>query len=122
MDRRILLVDDDQVLLKTLERMFTLFNVESVAVDRAEKAIQRLSQQPDHFPVALVDLGLPDMPGDELVGRLTDITSDLEIHIISGFGEGPRVRSAMDKGASGYLSKPFRIKTIEEFVEKVFPS
>ncbi|MBD3166453.1 response regulator [bacterium] len=120
MKKQILLVDDDTVLLKTLQRMFKLFDVTVEPLERAGEAIDLVREDPDRFPVALIDLTMPDMNGEELIEALHRLAPKMEIFLISGYGEGNRVQSAVSKGASGFLAKPFRMNTIQDFVQRVF--
>jgi DNA-binding NarL/FixJ family response regulator len=59
-------------------------------------------QQPD---VMLVDLGLPDMPGLELIRIASERHRDCDILVFTAFGDEAHVLAALEAGAKGYLLK-----------------
>ena len=52
---------------------------------------------------------MPDMPGDEVLGRLKDdpVTRDLPVIMISALDEMPSIARCIERGAEDYLPKPF---------------
>lgn len=102
----ILLVDDEPSLLGVLEPVLGAAGYTvTTAVDgnRALAAID--SNEPD---VILLDLGLPDMDGKEVI-RCIRMQSDLPIIIISARHQEAEKIAALDEGADDYVNKPFEI-------------
>lgn len=58
-----------------------------------------------HFDAALVDLGLPDRDGVELVRELVEANPSLPVVVLTIQGASPRVLAAFQAGARGYLLK-----------------
>ena len=102
----ILVVEDDRTVrnlitttLKSNEyRFLTAFNGES-AIAAAS------TQQPD---IVLLDLGLPDMDGVEVIRRIRS-WSQMPIIVISARSEDADKIAALDAGADDYLTKPFSV-------------
>lgn len=69
----------------------------------AGEAMSGLAQQPPD--VLLVDLGLPDMPGLELIRIASKQYPDCEILVFTAFGDETHVLAALEAGARGYLLK-----------------
>jgi len=99
------LVIDDEIQIRRLLR-FTLGDA-GYAVREAETGHSGLVAAAHQAPDAIIlDLGLPDMPGVEVLKRLRE-WSALPVLILSVFGqEGSKV-AALDAGADDYLTKPF---------------
>ena len=101
---RILLVEDDPVLLATLQAALAYggFDTGSAATGaQAEIEIGGGS-----YDAVLLDLGLPDCDGRELLTRLR-VLSDLPILVVSGLdAERDRIE-ALDLGADDFVPKPF---------------
>ncbi len=75
------------------------------AVTGADGLVEAASRQPD---VVIVDLGLPDMDGVEVIRRLREWTA-VPVIVLSARGqEGDKV-AALDAGADDYVSKPFGV-------------
>lgn len=61
------------------------------------------------FDVAVVDLGLPDRPGEELVRELRRTRPGLRILVATGYGEADLARRFGDERAPAMLSKPYDV-------------
>jgi len=73
------------------------------ATTGADGIVEVGSRQPD---VVVVDLGLPDMDGLEVIRRLREWT-DVPVIVLSARGEERDKVTALDAGADDYVSKPF---------------
>ncbi|MBA3845105.1 MAG: HAMP domain-containing protein [Planctomycetes bacterium] len=69
--RKLLVVEDDQVQRESLERLFAGADVETVAVSSGKAALEALKAQ--RFDCMVMDLGLPDMPGTQLLEKVRKI-------------------------------------------------
>jgi two-component system KDP operon response regulator KdpE len=99
------LVIDDEVQIRRLLR-FTLEEA-GYAMREAETGQRGLSEVAQRHPDAIIlDLGLPDTPGIEILRRLRE-WSPVPVLILSVFGEEKNKIAALDAGADDYLTKPF---------------
>ena len=102
--RRILIVEDDPDVLRTLEGVMDLGRYAHEAATSARQALQIFSE--GKFSAILLDLSLPDLDGSELIKVIRD-HCDVPILVISGqLGEQRRVAS-LDLGADDFIPKPF---------------
>jgi two-component system KDP operon response regulator KdpE len=104
--KKILIVDDDQDLVKALRVRLGAHNYETVfAIDAVSAISQAKSENPD---LIILDLGLPDGNGFIVMDRLQQIDSLASIPVIVITGQSPRVYkdAALIAGAAGYLQKP----------------
>jgi two-component system KDP operon response regulator KdpE len=103
---KILLIEDENQMRRFLR--VTLQNEKYVLIE-AETAADGLSKAALHNPdVILLDLGLPDMDGIEVITRLREWSSVPVIVISAREQEGDKVK-ALDGGADDYLTKPFGV-------------
>ncbi len=103
---KILLIEDENQMRRFLR--VTLQNEKYVLIE-AETAADGLSKAALHNPdVILLDLGLPDMDGLEVITRLREWSSMPVIVISAREQEGDKVK-ALDGGADDYLTKPFGV-------------
>lgn len=100
---RVLLVDDDQIVLDVLTYGLreAEYSVEGCS-DAASALAAYKSLPPD---VAIIDIGLPDMDGTNLVERLLQFQYR-PILVLSGHSDAASVDQAIDSGVIGYLVKP----------------
>lgn len=113
---RILVVDDEysvrNVLCLSLEHLG--YQV-SVASGGAE-AIALYREQREPFDLVLLDMIMPDMPGEDVFAALQELDPDVPVMVVSGFAAGASIQAILDGGGLDYLPKPF---TIEELARKV---
>jgi CheY-like chemotaxis protein len=91
-------------------------------VFEATTGLQALDQaRAVHPDLILMDLGLPEMPGDEVMARLKDDPSTREIPVIVVTAlpkDGTSVESAIAAGAAEILYKPFTFKALGEAMRR----
>jgi DNA-binding NarL/FixJ family response regulator len=99
------IVEDDRVMLESYKQAIeTQPDFEIIfALDRFETGAAALAQRiPD---VLLVDLGLPDGSGADLIRMAREKSDDVEIMVVTVFGDDDHVVTAIEAGATGYLLK-----------------
>ena len=104
MTARILVVEDDPALLSILEAAIAYGGFTSHAVQSGLEAIDLFKA--GGFDAVLMDLGLPDFDGGELLKALRQL-SDLPIIVVSGRGTEQDKIEALDLGADDFVPKPF---------------
>jgi len=104
---RILQVEDDAVDCEIVERVLTksqqpvAFSIESV--ESFEAAVERLSK--NEYDLILLDLGLPDSKGTEIIQEVRRINATVPLVVLTGLDDEQTGLSAIQKGADDYLVK-----------------
>ncbi len=107
---RILVIDDDRALLRALEIALTARGHELVMARTATDGIAQVSlATPD---VVVLDLGLPDLDGVDVVRRVRHWTQ-VPIIVLSAAASESRKVTALDAGADDYVTKPFGMAELE---------
>jgi DNA-binding NtrC family response regulator len=113
---RILVVDDERLLLDALVDALEMKGYEVVGENCPEKALELIrSWQPD---AAIFDYKMPKMNGVELAKQMLEILPDLPILLLSGYGTIRRAVHAIREGVYDYLAKPFDISEIETILAR----
>lgn len=103
---RILVVDDEPQIQRFLKPSLTAAGYEVVEAGTGAEALKAVSTQaPD---LVILDLGLPDMDGKEVIASLRG-WSDIPIVILSARDRETEKIAALDLGADDYVEKPFGI-------------
>jgi two-component system, OmpR family, KDP operon response regulator KdpE len=101
---RVLVVDDEPSILRALRINLTARHYEvSTAADGASGLAAAARDRPD---VIILDLGLPDMDGTEIIYGVRGWTST-PIIVLSAWGQESQKVAALDAGADDYVTKPF---------------
>ena len=103
---KILVVEDDASVRNLITTTLRANDYRYITAPTGASAIALASsQQPD---IVLLDLGLPDLDGVEIIRRIRS-WSDMPIIVISARSEDSDKVSALDAGADDYLTKPFSV-------------
>lgn len=100
----VLLVEDEPPLRKFLAASLASAGYRLDEADTGRSALQRASQQPPDL--VILDLGLPDMDGQQVLQQLREWLS-APIIILSARDQEQQKITALDHGADDYLTKPF---------------
>lgn len=103
---KILVVEDDSTVRNLITTTLRANHYEYDSAPNGEAALfAATTQQPD---IVLLDLGLPDMDGVEIIKRIRS-WSQMPIIVISARSEDADKIAALDAGADDYLTKPFSV-------------
>lgn len=117
---RILVVDDDKSIRKTLA---TILKEKGYFVDTAENGEEAIKKSKTKFyNLALIDIRLPDMEGTKLLTSMKETAPKMVKIIITGYPSLQNAIEAVNKGADAYILKPFDVdsvlNTIKEHLKK----
>jgi DNA-binding NtrC family response regulator len=107
MKRRILIVEDDEIFLRPLQRSLEVSGYDVLTRSSGEEAIDTLKN--DDADLVLTDKRLPGMDGVELVRRLRGEHPDLPVVVMTAHGTIESAVECVRLGAADYLVKPFEI-------------
>ncbi len=116
MAKSILVIDDEEVLLKALDRFLKLQGYDVSAFSDWEKALEAARER--SFDLLLIDLMLPKTSGIEVIRRLRETQPGLVSVVMTGFGTIPSAIEAIRAGAYHYVTKPFDLDDIGSLVAK----
>ncbi len=103
---RVLVVDDEAAILRFLKPALEANGYEMIGVGTAAEAIKRIAGHPPD--IVLLDLGLPDTDGKDVIRRARE-WSDIPIIVLSAREREAEKIEAFDLGADDYVNKPFSV-------------
>lgn len=114
---RVLVVDDHAVVRRGLATLLAAGGFECVgeAGTGAEALDQAREREPD---VVLLDLGLPDLDGLEVLRRLPEVAPDARVVILTMHAEEEYVMQALAAGADGYVLKMAEPDVVGEAIQR----
>ena len=107
MKRRILLVEDDEIFLRPLQRSLEVAGYDVILAPGGEDAIDLLKRE--DADLMLTDKRLPGMDGVEVVRRVKAEHPDLATIVMTAYGTIESAVEAVRLGAADYLVKPFEV-------------
>ncbi len=106
MSARLLIVDDEPQIVRSLRPGLSAAGYSVEAVSSAHEALQTMATSA--FDVVIIDLGLPDMDGKDLIARVRE-WSKTPILVLSARDAELEKINALDNGANDFVNKPFSI-------------
>jgi two-component system KDP operon response regulator KdpE len=106
---RVLIVDDEPQIVRALRVNLAARSYDVIAAGNGKQALEAVAQQ--HPDVVILDLGLPDLDGVEVIRGLRG-WSTVPILILSGRLESQQKIRALDAGADDYITKPFNVEEL----------
>ena len=121
MAHRILLVDANEQLRRSLATILEEVGYSVVEADTGKEALRCIDSSSTEFSLVITDLVMPDMEGLELITWLRKSRPNFPIVAISGTFEGQFLHSAKVLGAKEILQKPFQRAAFLSAVEAALP-
>jgi two-component system chemotaxis response regulator CheY len=115
---KLLIVDDSNIMRRRIERSQQIDRLEVVglASDGLEAIELFRRTDPD---VVTMDITMPSMDGIECVSRLVQMKPDVLILVVSALADKATAVEAMERGANGFLNKPFTDRQLNDALEEL---
>lgn len=114
---QVLLVDDEQAVLRATTRMIEKLGYKVTAFSRSEEALQAVGRDPNRFDVVITDQNMPDLGGLELARAVGALSPQLPIALVSG----NLSHSAEELSAANVryrLAKPYTLASLSEVLSR----
>jgi two-component system, OmpR family, KDP operon response regulator KdpE len=106
---KVLVVDDEPPIRKLLRMGLGTQGYQTIDAPNARAALDLMSSTPD---LVILDLGLPDMQGHELLSMIRSRNPSIPIIVLSSRGDEVGKVQALDFGADDYVTKPFGMEEL----------
>ena len=118
----ILLVDDEEDVLNMTEKVLQLNGYTVITADDGPGAIETFKSRNGEVSAVVIDLIMPDMPGDETSREIRKISPEVPIILLSGYHEIDAAAMKEEFGITAVIKKPYRIdaflKTLQGIMER----
>jgi DNA-binding NtrC family response regulator len=105
MKARILVVDDEEIVVRSCLRILGEGDYEAEGVASGEEALRRIEERP--YDVVILDIMMPKMDGMEVLRRVKESHPDIDVIMVTGLSQIETAVRSMKLGAFDYLPKPF---------------
>jgi len=106
---KVLVVDDEPPIRKLLRMGLGTQGYQTLDAPNAKAALELMASKPD---LVILDLGLPDMQGLELLRQIRARKDTVPIVVLSSRGDEDVKVAALDQGADDYVTKPFGMEEL----------
>jgi PAS domain S-box-containing protein len=121
--KRILVMDDEELIREVVTDILTLLGFEVVCVVDGEELLEVFQagrSRGENFDVVLLDLSIPGgMGGQEAIRRLREIAPEIKAVVSSGYSQDPVMADFRSYGFDGVVAKPYRIDFLAETLRQL---
>ncbi len=115
---KLMIVDDSNIMRRRIERSQTFEEIELVGT--ASNGLEALEMFRKMDPdVITMDLTMPQMDGIECIENIVKLKPAIRILVISALADKATAVEAMEKGANGFLNKPFTDRQLNEAIAEL---
>jgi class 3 adenylate cyclase len=118
---KILVVDDEADLEQLVKQKFRQkireHHYDFLFAVNGRQALEQLDQHKD-VEIVLSDINMPEMDGLTLLSRLNEQKNLLKTVIVSAYGDMDNIRTAMNRGAFDFITKPVNFEDLDLTIEK----
>ncbi|WKA50317.1 response regulator [Planococcus liqunii] len=115
--KTILIVDDQTGIRLLLNEVFKKEGFLTLMAANGREALAKAKEiQPD---VVLLDMKMPGMDGLEILRNLKQLGSEIQVIMMTAYGELDLIEESIDSGAASYFTKPFDVFEIREAVKQL---
>ncbi|NOR45859.1 MAG: response regulator [Candidatus Delongbacteria bacterium] len=116
-DLRILVVDDEENMLNMLKSFFLINEYDCKTATNGLEALEIIEN--NEIDIVVTDMKMPKMDGMELLKVIRKKHDDISAVIMTGFAEEYTQTEALNLGAEGYITKPFRNKELLLILDRI---
>ena len=119
MIKNILIVDDDKIWLRLIQKKFEKFKEifsALVAVD-GQDAVEKLKQHA--VSLVVTDMQMPKMDGLALLAHLSEYYPEIPVIVVTAYSTPKLKKAVLERGGAGYIEKPFVIEDLAEKIQRI---
>ncbi len=113
----VFVVDDEQVIRELTCDILEGQGYRVLSARNGREAVDMLGKDPETVDLVILDMSMPEMDGIQTFRAMREIRPDLKVLVSSGYTEDPSVKRLVAQGASGVLTKPFKIDELSRIIE-----
>jgi len=111
--RNILLIDDEPAVRVVTGRLLKELGHVVTTADSGRRGLELFSEQPDAIDLVVLDLTMPETPGEQILDELRLVRSDVPVVITSGFQAQDASKLLQAPNVIGFLDKPHTLGNLE---------
>ena len=113
----VLVIDDEEVVREMAKRSLERHGYTVLVADDGPAAIDILKRRPVKIDLAVLDLSMPGMSGEETLPELRKIRPEMKVLVSSGYSEAEAMTLFKGQRVSGFVKKPYTSATLAEKVK-----
>ena len=118
-DGRVLLVDDEEIILTTGEQMLRALGYETLIATDGREALKLYEENQNEIDIVLLDMVMPSLGGAKTFDRLKEMNPSVKVLLSSGYSLDGEAKEIMQRGCDGFIQKPFDMGTLSHSIKEI---
>ena len=115
----VLFVDDEDMIIEVAGELFEQLGYKVLTAGSGREAIEAYEKNKEKIDIVLLDMIMPDMSGGDTYDKLKEINPDVKVLLASGYSMIGTATEIMDRGCSGFIQKPFKMKELSQKLREI---
>ena len=115
----VLLVDDEDLILDVGRQLLDSLGYTVLTAEGGQEAIDVYAHFHEQVDLVILDVIMPDLSGGDTYDRLREIDDAVKVLLSSGYSIDGQAQEILDRGCSGFIQKPFTLKTLSQKLQEV---
>ena len=118
-NKRILVVDDNERIIKVLKKALEHLGYKVISETNSIKALEKFKSNHNKIDLVITDYIMPNMKGDKFATKVKEIESNVGVILMTGYMDEESSHIETDQYIDGRISKPIELSELSDTVEKV---
>ncbi|MDY7031423.1 MAG: response regulator [Thermodesulfobacteriota bacterium] len=115
----ILLVDDEEAVIDTGEKILEALGYKVFIAREGEEALELYKKNKVKIDLVILDMIMPKMGGGEVYDRMKELNPDIKVLLSSGYSIDGQASEILERGCDGFIQKPFNIKQLSQSIRGI---
>ena len=115
----VLVIEDEEPLVELFRQILERLGYRVLQARTGEEAVETAKTFDGRIDLALLDIKLPDMSGNQVYPLIMETRPNLKVIVCSGYSIDSPAQEILDAGAQGFIQKPFSLKILAEKLKEV---
>lgn len=117
--KTVLVIDDQEPVRGIIKMQLTELGFSVLLASGGSEALSLLKSHKDQIDIILLDVIMPEMDGLDVYKKIRKKAGDINTLVMSGFSRKGKATEILNKGAHGFIQKPFRINELEKAIAEI---
>ncbi len=115
----ILIIDDEDHVRELSKSLLENMGYRIFTAENGLEGLKLYKEKKEEINLVLLDLIMPEMPGEETFSKLLSLDPDVKIVLFSGFSKEEKAEKMLNGGALGFIQKPFNAAELSQAINRV---
>ena len=118
-DKTVLIIDDEELVIEICETMLLRLGYRVVKANSGFEALNIFEDHKNQIDLVILDMYMPEMNGQQLLGELRQIDHHVKVLLSSGGLTDLEEKEIINRGFNGFIRKPYNMDSLSEKMAKI---